>query len=108
LITGTTSKNPHLYYPFSTGKTFEGIVTADGRWKLHLPHEYRQVVEYGSKGYPGKHVKKEIPLSLFQMEVDSLETVNVIDQYPEIADSLRKIAKKHEQLFYEKRFVEKE
>src|SRR5690606_31262520 len=35
------AKNPHEYYPFSTGKIFEGVVSADGRWKLHLPHTYR-------------------------------------------------------------------
>ncbi len=106
LITGEKAENPHLYYPFSTGNTFEGIVTADGKWKLHLPHEYRQVVEYGTNGLPGKHIKKEIPLSLFNMEADSLENRNVIDQYPEIADSLFQIVKRHGQLFYETRFVE--
>jgi len=40
------------------------------------------------------------------METDSLEKRNEIDQYPEIADSLFQIAKRHEQLFYETRFVE--
>jgi hypothetical protein len=41
LITGKPgAKNPHQYYPFCTGGTFEGVISGDGRWKLHLPHEY--------------------------------------------------------------------
>ena len=32
--------NPNTYYPFSNGSEFQGIISGDGRWKLHLPHNY--------------------------------------------------------------------
>ena len=42
--------NPHEYYAFSTGDTFESVMTGDGRWKLHLPHDYRTLVTAGKHG----------------------------------------------------------
>ena len=35
------ASNPHEYYAFSTAAVFEGVMSGDGRWKLHLPHQYR-------------------------------------------------------------------
>jgi len=101
LITGKPgATNPHEYYPFSTGRTFEGVISGDGRWKLHLPHEYRTLVEAGRDGMAGKYRQASIELSLFDMEADPLEKTNVIDEFPEVAARLKGYAERHKQEFY--------
>jgi arylsulfatase A-like enzyme len=44
------AKNPHEYYAFCTGQVFEGVMTGDGKWKLHVPHNYRTLVRAGMDG----------------------------------------------------------
>ncbi len=101
LITGKPgARNPHEYYPFSTGATFEGVISADGRWKLHLPHKYRTLAEAGNDGRPGKYIQNEIELSLFDMENDPYETTNVLAQYPKVAERLKGYAERHRREFY--------
>ena len=87
--------NSHVYYPVSTGRTFDGVVSGDGKWKLHLPHDYRTLVEAGNDGEPGQYEIAHIELSLFDMENDPYETTNVIDQYPEVARELKALAEAH-------------
>ena len=41
LMTGVTQISPHDYYAFTTGPTLESMMSGSGRWKLHLPHNYR-------------------------------------------------------------------
>ncbi|MDD4870695.1 MAG: sulfatase [Kiritimatiellae bacterium] len=102
LITGRgDTTNPHEYYAFSTGNTFEGLFSGDGRWKLHVPHQYRSLVKAGNDGQPGIYEQKRIGLSLFDMENDPLETTNVIDKYPEITSRLQVLANKHREKFYD-------
>lgn len=94
--------NPHEYYSFTTMSNFEAVMSGDGRWKLHLPHEYRTMEgqEPGKDGTPGKYKQTEIGLSLFDMLNDPHETKNVIDQYPEIAAKLKDLAERHRQQFF--------
>ncbi|MBN1818184.1 MAG: sulfatase [Sedimentisphaerales bacterium] len=94
--------NPSGYYPFSMGGTFEGIISGDGRWKLHLPHSYRTLISPGKDGLPGPYRQETIELSLFDMKNDPYETINVIDKYPDIAKRLQVLAQQHKQHFYEK------
>lgn len=94
------ARNPQKYYPFSTGETFEGVISGDGRWKLHLPHNYRTLVQAANDGQAGEYRIERIDLSLFDMENDPLETRNVLDQNPEIADRLKEFAEQHRQTFY--------
>jgi arylsulfatase A len=94
------AKNPHDFYPFCTGPNFEGVISGDGRWKLHVPHAYRTLVEAGNDGKPGKYRQTEIQLSLFDMEADPKETTNVIDKYPEVATRLKGFAEQHRKEFY--------
>ena len=56
----------------------------NGQWKLHLPHTYRIPVEIGNDGNRGKMVEKEVPLSLYNLETDIGEQINVASQYPDI------------------------
>ncbi|MDP2996767.1 MAG: sulfatase-like hydrolase/transferase [Bryobacterales bacterium] len=92
--------NPHEFYPFCTGPNFEGVISGDGRWKLHLPHEYRTLVEAGRDGAAGKYRQAAIELSLFDMEKDPLETTNVIGKFPEVAARLKGYAEQHKREFY--------
>jgi arylsulfatase A-like enzyme len=100
LVNKPDAANPHEYYPFSTGKTFEGIITADGKWKLHLPHKYRSLLAAGKDGDSGKYASEEIPLSLFNMQSDPLEQDNVIDDYPDVAARLVRLAEQHKKRFW--------
>jgi arylsulfatase A-like enzyme len=94
------ARNPHDYYAFCTGTNFEGVISGDGHWKLHVPHTYRTLVEVGNDGKPGRFRQASIELSLFDMEKDPFETVNVIEQYPEVAARLKKYAEEHRQEFF--------
>ncbi|MBV6431823.1 MAG: hypothetical protein IANPNBLG_01956 [Bryobacteraceae bacterium] len=101
LITGVRGAvNPHEYYPFSTGANFEGVVSGDGRWKLHLPHSYRTLLYAGNDGAAGKFKQAQIELSLFDMEKDPYETTNVISKHPDIARHLEDCAERHKREFY--------
>ena len=92
--------NPHEYYAFSTGATFEGVVSGDGRWKLHLPHPYRTLVKAGKDGAAGTYTQTNIELSLFDMEKDPLETTNVIGKFPDVAAKMKAYAEQHKREFY--------
>ena len=92
--------NPHEFYPFSTNKTFEGVFSGDGRWKLHLPHNYQTLEFAGADGKPGRYKQAHIDLSLFDMLKDPYETTNVIDQNPEVASRLEALAEMHRKQFY--------
>jgi arylsulfatase A-like enzyme len=101
VITGKAgATNPHEYYAFSTGSLFEGVISGDGRWKLHLPHQYRTLVKAGRDGMAGKYRQASIELSLFDMEADPLETKNVIQKFAEVAQRLKGHAERHRQEFY--------
>jgi arylsulfatase A len=101
LVSGTPGAvNPHEYYPLSIGKEFQGIISGDGRWKLHIPHRYRTLNQAGMDGQPGKYDQEEIPLSLFDLENDPYETTNVLDTYPDIAARMTQLAENHKATFY--------
>ena len=95
------AQNPHEYYAFTNGSNFEAVMSGDGKWKLHLPHNYRTMTEIkGKDGIPGKYKQAHIELSLFDMKNDPYETSNVIDQYPEVAEKLMAFAEMHKNKFF--------
>lgn len=101
LITGAEgAENPHTYYAFSNNSNFEGILSGDGKWKLHLPHNYRVLETDGADGFPGKYGIARIDTALYDMKADPFETTNVISEYPEIAAELIKLAEDHALKFY--------
>lgn len=103
LITGKRgAKNPHDYYPFSTGSKFEGVISGDGKWKLHIPHAYRVLVAPANDGQAGKYRQANIGLSLFDMENDPRETANVLDKHPKAAKKMIAYAEKHRAKFFPK------
>ena len=92
--------NPNAYYPFSNGNEFQGILSGDGKWKLHLPHGYRTLASDGKGGIPGKYSQASIGLSLFDMENDPLETRSVLSEFPEVRARLEALARAHAERFY--------
>ncbi|NLR93964.1 sulfatase-like hydrolase/transferase [Flammeovirga agarivorans] len=101
-LSGDEKDNPHPYYAFSTGAQLEVIMSADGKWKLHLPHKYRKVKKYGKDGGYGKYTREKIELSLFDLENDPYEKVNVADKHPEVVKELQAFAEAHKKKFYSK------
>ncbi len=59
-----------------------------GCWKLHLPHRYRTVVRAGMDGARGEEERRELALSLFDLEADPGETTNVASEHPEVVKRL--------------------
>ncbi len=101
LISGKEeAANPHTYYAFSNGKNFEGIISGDGRWKLHLPHSYRILESDGADGIPGKYGVARIDTALFDMLNDPMETTNVIREQTEVAAELITLAEGHASKYY--------
>ena len=100
LIVGTKeAENPHEYYPVTMHDELEAIVSGDGTWKLQLPHNYR-ISEGGRDGTPGENLQGQIDTALFDMIHDPYEKVNVIDDYPEVADKLLNFANMHKEEFF--------
>jgi arylsulfatase A-like enzyme len=63
-----------------------------GKWKLHLPHDVRTVTRTGSAGFRGDYGKGQIDWSLYDLDADPGERVNLIDHHPEAAEKLKKMA----------------
>lgn len=97
------AENPNAYYPFSIGSRLEGVISGDGRWKLHLPHGYRTLGKAGNDGLPGPYKSAKIGLSLFDMKNDPHETTNVLEKYPDVAARMKKYADRHRETFYGKK-----
>ncbi|MCF6268964.1 MAG: sulfatase [Melioribacteraceae bacterium] len=63
-----------------------------GKWKMHLPHQFKEIIEPGKDGNSGKWRRGYINLSLFDIEKDISESTNLADEYPEIVKRLSKAA----------------
>jgi len=94
------AENPQDYYAFSNGSRFEGVMSGDGKWKLHMPHPYRTLEDAGNDGMAGKYVQETIDTALFDMEHDQYESENVLNDYPEIAREMIRMAEEHKSRFY--------
>jgi arylsulfatase A-like enzyme len=82
---GNTSE-PHDALYFYWGDELHAI--RSGKWKVHLPHPYQSLETAGANGQPGKYVRKEIGLSLFDLDADIGETTDVAERNPEIVRQL--------------------
>jgi arylsulfatase A len=77
---------PHDALYFYWGHELHAV--RSGRWKLHLPHPYQSVETPGGDGRPGTTARREIGLSLFDLESDPGESVNVADRQPGVVREL--------------------
>lgn len=77
---------PHDALYFYWGSELHAV--RSGKWKLHLPHPYQSLDVAGNDGSPGRYARKEIPLSLFDLEKDAGETTSVADRNPAVVKRL--------------------
>jgi len=104
LLTGDASfENPIPFYEQTIGGDFQGFITGDGAWKLHVPHAYRSLKAPGKNGNPGPYLQKRIGYALFDMKKDPHETVNVIEQHAEVGKRLVGLAEAHRKEFFPKK-----
>jgi arylsulfatase A len=101
LVTGKEGAvNPHEYYAFSNNDKFEGVMSGNGHWKLHLPHPYRSLLRAGSGGMPGEYRMLQTDTALYDMVADPCERINVMAAYPDTARMLIRLAEAHKKRFY--------
>jgi arylsulfatase A len=83
---------PHdaLYFYWGT----ELHAVRSGRWKLHLPHPYQSLERAGGDGAPGTYVRKNIALSLFDLDADPGETTDVAGSHADVVKELQAIAER--------------
>jgi arylsulfatase A-like enzyme len=80
------AKAPHDVLSFYWGAELHAV--RRGRWKLHVPHPYQALESAGNDGTPGKYVRRELELSLFDLDADVGETTNVLAQHPDVVKQL--------------------
>ena len=84
------AKSPHeAFYHYDGGNRLRAI--RSGKWKLMVAQAYGSP-EPGTGGNVGKRVRKEIPLSLFDLENDVSETTNLADKHPDVVARLQALA----------------
>ncbi|HEX5170360.1 MAG TPA: sulfatase [Cyclobacteriaceae bacterium] len=68
-----------------------------GSWKLVFPCQYQTAKKQpqGKDGWPGKYSTDSTGLALFNMQIDPGESLDLKSQYPEMVDSLRRIADRY-------------
>ena len=88
VFTGQTDQNTDDPFFFFRGSELQAV--RSGKWKLHLPHDYNSVdggtIENG--GAVGTFASKRIELSLFDLDSDIGERINVADENPAIVRRL--------------------
>ena len=93
LISGESgARSPHDAYYFYYGRELQAI--RSGKWKLHFPHAYTTLSgrRGGSGGTPAKYDTARIGESLFDLEKDPGESVDVKGGNPEVLARLRGLA----------------
>lgn len=61
-----------------------------GKWKLHVPHPSKEVPEPGNGGERGSSRPIKVELSLYDLEKDEGEKVNLAAKHPEVVERLMK------------------
>jgi len=100
IVDETNYENPHSYYAISTNNRLEALISGDGRYKLHLPHRFRTVEEFGNDGSQGIYKQDSLGPALFDLKIDPFETNDVIKKNKNVANTLLNFAKEHERKFY--------
>jgi arylsulfatase A len=92
LTNAPDAQAPHdaLYFYWGT----ELHAVRSGRWKLHLAHPYRALERPGQDGSPGTFVQKTLEMSLFDLESDPGESIDVASRHPDVVEQLLKLAER--------------
>ncbi|MDO8542094.1 MAG: sulfatase [Opitutaceae bacterium] len=99
LIAGTKgAKNPHeAYFTWYADNQLQAVMSADGRWKLVLPHAFRTLngKPGGTGGIPAKYEQSKIAQpELYEVGRDVGEAKEVSAQHPQIVQQLLALAEK--------------
>jgi arylsulfatase A-like enzyme len=89
---GPGAREPREFYAFYY-KTNElhAIASADGKWKLYLPHSYRTLAGQpgGKDGMPVNYKNNEVTTpELYDLKADISETTDVAGRHPEVVKQL--------------------
>lgn len=107
------ASTPHEALFFYAGTELQSV--RSGKWKLHFAHRYLTVNgPPGNGGKPANHANmkpesieksgldgiasrhgykvEQLPLSLFDLEADPAESINVADQHPDVVKRLSELA----------------
>jgi arylsulfatase len=88
--------NPHeAYYFYYNHNELQGVLSADGKWKLYVPHKYRSLEgqEGRDDGIPIKYnYNMQVGLELYDLENDISETEDVSEKYPDVVARLSSLA----------------
>jgi arylsulfatase A-like enzyme len=83
---GATSPHEALY--FYWGQELHAV--RSGRWKLHVAHPYQSLESGGRDGTPGKYARKDQPQSLYDLEADPGESIDVAARHPDVLSRLQR------------------
>ena len=84
------ARTPHdVFYHYDGGNRLMAL--RSGPWKLMFPQSYNSPIP-GKGGMPGKGQRKQIELSLFDLENDVGETTSVADEHPDVVERLKESA----------------
>ena len=97
IISGKSgAKNPHkAYWFYYELNQLQSVCTADGRWKLMLPHTYQTLGGRpgGRDGVPAKYERLKLrSAELYDLAVDIGQKEDVANQHPDIVKKLQRIA----------------
>lgn len=80
--------SPHEALFFYQGYQLHAV--RSGRWKLHAPHHYRSIhgATLSTPTFQGAYRQDSIGLSLFDLQSDIGEAINLADSHPDVVDRL--------------------
>lgn len=98
LLTGKSKKTPYQEFFYYWPGELQAV--RSGKWKLHVPHSHRHQTEpVGRNGRSAGEVTERIGLSLYDLELDPGETLNLASKYPQVVERLLlKIARERREL----------
>ncbi len=92
------AKNPHEGYGIWYAQNeLQAVISADGRWKLVLPHRYRSLGGRpgGRDGIPAKYENRDLAApALYDLKADIAETTDLAAQQPDEVKRLLAFAEK--------------
>ena len=89
-LTGVFNGDPSPHDALFFYQGYQLHAVRSGRWKLHVPHHYRSIHDavYSTPTFQGAYRRDSIGLSLFDLESDIGETLNLADTHPAVVDRL--------------------
>jgi arylsulfatase A-like enzyme len=88
------AESPHEAFYFFWNRELQSL--RSGKWKLQFPHEYVTLAgaQGGHNGKPASYKKAKIALSLYDLEADPAEAVDVAKNHPVVLQHLQTLGDK--------------